>query len=435
MVRFPFVAHPHGDPRHGSWRRIGIALLMGLALTVAACGATTGGGAPPTPTPKPTVTPTPTPAPCTGWRITPSPTNTKYPNSSLSAVSALSPSAAWAVGSTFTEGQTTNQADSLIAQWDGSAWHIVASVNTSQGGLSAISAIAPTDIWALGGQFMHWDGTTWSVMPGVYPTGVRTAGIAGLAAIASNDVWAVGSQMPGPDDQLPFEPLVEHWNGMSWQIVSSPPLPPSTNLHNGGYLTAVTRIPGTKQLWAVGRWQEAVSMNRGQPLIERWDGTAWHIVPSPALPTGALLGGWAGVVALSATNAWAVGSFEVKNPMDDHPLIAHWDGTRWQNVVTNPDVYGGLDSVAAAGANDVRAAGTLMTGPGASTGNGHAVPLIEQWNGTTWQMATTPELPSGALFQGLHIASDGSGNYWAVGSYLNAVGGQYQTLPLTLHCP
>jgi hypothetical protein len=430
----PLTRHRHVAPPSRRWRRIGAALLIGLALTVAACGATTGGGAPP-PTPKPT--PSPTPVPCTSWRIIPSPTTTKYPNSSLSAVSALSPSAAWAVGSTFTEGQTTNQAGSLIEQWDGSAWHIVASVNTSQGGLTAISAISRTDIWALGGQFMHWDGTTWSVMPGVYPAGVRFAGIAGIAAIASNDVWAVGSQMPGQDDQLPFEPLVEHWNGASWQIVSNPPLPSSTNLHNGGYLTAVTRIPGTNQLWAVGRWQEAVSMNRGQPLIERWDGTAWHIVPSPALPTGAMLGGWAGVVALSATNAWVVGSFEVKNPMDDHPLIAHWDGTRWQNVVASPDVYGTLDSVAAAGANDVRAAGTLMTGPGASSGNGQRVPLIEQWNGTAWQSALTPELPpNGAISGSLSIATDGSGNYWAVGSYLNAVGAdQFQTLPLTLHCP
>lgn len=416
------------------WRHVGIALLIGLALAVAACGAAAGGGGRPTPTPKPS--PTATPAPCTGWRIVASPTNTKYPNSSLSAISALSPAAAWVVGSTFTEGATTNQVDSLIERWDGSAWHIVASVSTSHGGLEAITAISPTDIWAAGGQFMHWDGTTWSDVPSPYPTGARSAGIAGIAALASNDVWAIGSQSPGPDDQLPFQPLVEHWNGATWQIVGSPPLPPTTNQNNGGSLSAVTRIPGTNQLWAVGRWQEAVSMNPGKPLIERWTGIAWQIVPSPALPTGALGGGWSGVVALSTTNAWAVGSFAVKNPMDNHPLIAHWDGTIWHNVVADPNIYGRLGSVAASGANDVRAAGVLLTGPGASSGNGQAVPLVEQWNGTTWQIAATPALPNGALFQRLSIATGGTGTYWAVGAYLNAVGnGQYQTAPLTLHCP
>jgi hypothetical protein len=141
-------------------------------------------------------------------------------------------------------------------------------------------------------------------------------------------------------------------------------------------------------------------------------------------------------VALSATNAWAVGRFEVGYPRGTHPLIAHWDGTSWPIVLADPNTYGQLGSVAAAGANDVRAAGSLMTGPGASSGNGRAVPLIEQWNGTTWQIATTPALPNGALFQALYIATDGAGNYWAVGSYLNATGnGQYETAPLTLHCP
>lgn len=427
---------PHDPVAQSShrWRHVGVALLIGFALTVAAC-ATTGGGGQPTPTtPKPTATATP--VPCTGWRIVSSPTNTKYPNSSLSAVSALSPTSAWAVGSTFTEGDTTNQVDSLIERWDGSAWHIVASVNTSHSGLDAITAISPTDIWAVGGQFMHWDGTTWSVVPSVYPTGSRSAGIAGIAAIASNDVWAVGSQRTDLDPQRPAQLLVERWDGANWQIVSSPPLPPSAAPNNGGYLSAVTRIPGTNQLWAVGEWHEWTNLGRGQPLIERWNDAAWQIMPSPSLPNGALGGGWTGVVALSASNAWAVGSFAVKNPIDSHPLIAHWDGASWQNVVADPNTYGALKSAAAAGATDVRAAGSLITGPGASSGSGQAVPLVEQWNGAAWQIATTPELPSGALFQGLNIATDGFGNYWAVGSYLNATGGdQYQTMPLILRCP
>ena len=177
-------------------------------------------------------------------------------------------------------------------------------------------------------------------------------------------------------------------------------------------------------------------MNPGKPLIERWNGSSWQITPSPALPNGAMAGSWSGVVALSATNAWAVGSFQVKNPGDNHPLIAHWNGSSWQNVVADPSVYGRLTSVAAGGANDVRAAGTLITGPGASSGNGVAAPLIEQWNGATWQIATTPSLPSGALFQELNIGTGGAGSYWAVGSYLRVTNSdQYQTEPLTLHCP
>lgn len=423
------------------WRRIRVALLIGLALVVAACGSTTGGSGQPTSTPTPS--PTATPVPCTGWRIVSSPTSTKYSGGRLSGVSALSPSAAWAVGSTFTEGDTTTQVDSLIEQWNGFAWQIVASVNTDHGGLDAITAISPTDVWAVGSQSeparpltMHWDGTTWSVVPSPSPPGAWSAWLSDMVAITAQDVWAFGGQYSAPPDQQPSELLVEHWNGARWQIVSSPPLPPSAAPNKGGSLRA-TRIPGTNQLWAVGEWHEWVSMGRGQPLIERWTGAAWQIVPSPALPTGAMGGGWSDVVALSATNAWAVGSYAVKNPGDNHPLIAHWNGAAWQNVVADPNTYGALDSVAAAGATDVRAAGSQLMGPGASSGNGQLMSLIEQWNGAAWQTATVPELPSTALFQrGLHIATDGAGNYWAVGSYLTQpTPNQYQTLPLILHCP
>lgn len=436
--------------RRGTERRfrrawpLAAVLVMGVALTLAACGSTTGVGGKPTPPPRPTatITPSPTPAPCSGWRIVANP-NTKYPNSGLYSVSALSPSVAWAVGSTFTVGGTTDQTDSLIERWDGAAWHIVASVNTSHVDLNAITSISPTDVWAVGEQskpgrpfIMHWDGTTWSVVSSPSPTSAWSSWLSDVVAITAQDVWAFGGQYASPPDQQPSQLLVEHWNGASWQIVSSPPLPPSPAPNNGASLRA-TRIPGTHQLWAVGEWHAWVSMGRGQPLIERWDGAAWQVVPSPALPKGALGGGWSGVVALSATNAWAVGSYAIKNPGDSHPLIAHWDGASWQNVVANSDTYGALDSVAAASATDVRAAGSLLTGPGASSGNGQRVPLIEQWNGATWQTASVPALPSTALFQqGLHITTDGAANYWAVGSYLNATAnGQYQTLPLILHCP
>jgi hypothetical protein len=230
-------------------------------------------------------------------------------------------------------------------------------------------------------------------------------------------------------DQL-AQPLIERWDGASWQVVSSP-LPPSAAPNRGGVLSAVTRIPGTNQLWAVGGWTQYTVTAPLQPLIERWNGTAWQIVTSPTLPSGAMGGIWYGIVALSETNAWAVGRYSVSNPIDSHPLIGHWDGTRWQIVVASLDVYGELNSVAAASADDVRAAGSLLTGSGASSGNGRRVPLIEQWNGTNWQTVTSP-VPNEAISGPLSMATDDSGNYWAVGSYLNA---ESVNQTLAMHCP
>ena len=426
------------------WRRLGLALLMGLALAVAACGTSTGGGGHPTPTAKPP-SPTATPVPCTGWRTVASPT-TKYPNSRLSAVSALSPTDAWAVGDTYTEGATTNVGENFIERWDGSAWHIVASGSAIPGGLNAIAAISSTDVWAVGEQpkpagapsgvplTMHWDGSAWSVVRNAGPTLAWSSWLSNVVAITPRDVWAFGGQYASPPDQQAPQVLVEHWDGAQWQIVRSPPLPSGTS-QNGGAAFSATLIPGTNQLWAVGEWHQWLGLGRGQPLIERWNGSAWQIVPSPALPKDSGGGGWNSVVALSPTDAWAVGSFGWI--LDSHPMIAHWDGSSWQNVVADSNTYAGLYSVAAGSANDVRAAGWIRTGPGASSGNGQQVPLIEQWNGTNWQIATVPALPSGAkVQQGSSIATDGAGNYWAMGSYLTQpTPNQYLTLPLTLHCP
>jgi hypothetical protein len=409
----------------GAFGALGVVALLTAVLTVSACGNTADGGV--SPTPKPTATATP--VPCTSWHIVSSPNGSTYPISVLSSVSALSPTAAWAVGVTYAVGDTIGPIDSLIEQWDGVAWHLVA--NPGHDALNSIAADTSHDVWAVGGQLnygtgagaliLHWDGTAWSVVPGVQPADTTFVTLDGVAAVAPQDVWAVGRYDAGSAHLL--QPLVEHWNGTAWHLVSRPLPLAATN----GVLSAVARIPSTTQLWAVGAWSKYSIPSLPQPLMERWDGMSWQFVSSPALPSDALGGSWNGVVALSATNAWAVGTYYVKNPVDLHPLIGHWDGTSW-TVVVSPDTSGELNSVAAGGVSDVRAAGSMVTGTG---GSGPRLPLIERWNGTAWQLMTGPE-PNGALSGQLSIASDGIGNYWAVGSVLTAAN---VSQTLILHCP
>ncbi|HEY1387610.1 MAG TPA: hypothetical protein VGF38_03620 [Ktedonobacterales bacterium] len=418
------------------WLQTGVPLLLSLALTITACGASSIGGGATTPTPKPTSTP----APCTGWRIVSSPNMADYAHSDLRSVSAVSPTQAWAVGLAMDATQSPPTLQSLVEEWDGTTWRLVASAGFDS--LNGVAALAPNDVWAVGGQFnygavggsppperpliLHWDGTSWSVVPSARPADANAVELESVAAISTHDVWAVGRQDAGSAHLL--QPLVEHWDGSASHVITSPLPQGATN----GSLSSVTRIPGTKQLWAVGQWSSYSVPTLPQPLIEQWTGAAWQIVTSPTLPSGALGGTWKGVVALSASNAWAVGSYWVKNPVDLHPLIGHWDGATWATVAS-PDTFGELNSVAAAGANDVRAAGTHLTGSGASSGDGRRVPLIEQWDGSAWQIVATPE-PSGATSTPLSITTDGAGAYWAVGSSLSA-NAATRTQTLILHCP
>lgn len=407
-------------------RRIGSLVIMGLALSMAACGAT-GGGAPPTTIPTPAATAAP--IHCTSWHIVPSPNGAAYPMSVLSSVSANSPTSAWAVGVTYSAGDTIGPIDSLIEQWDGTIWHVVA--NPGHNALNGVTVLSPNDVWAVGGPLnygagtgtltLHWDGMVWSIVPSIQPPDTRFVTLMGVAASGSSDVWAVGSQNASSSQLL--QPLVEHWDGVAWHIIPSPLPPSATN----GSLNSVARIPGTQQFWAVGASSRYTTPALPQPLSERWDGTAWQLIPGPALPAGALGGSWSGVVALSATNAWAAGSYYINNPVDLHPLIGHWDGTKW-TAVASPDAYGVLNSIAAAGMSDMRAAGSRLLGSG---GNSEQVPLIERWDGAAWQMMDSPN-PPGAMSGSLSIATDGAGEYWAVGASLTGAN-EYQTF--TLRCP
>lgn len=419
--------HPFATRRYGTVRRgLGAVVVMGLALLVAACGATTtgGGGAKPTATPKPTATATPVP-PCASWRIVSSPNATQYSDSALNSVSAVSSGSAWAVGGSHTDGIAEQ---SLIEQWDGSAWRPVA--NPANVTLFKVVAISANDVWALGYNITmrgehaggalvieHWNGTTWSVTPSPIPS-QNNAFLLGMTAVSSTDVWAVGQTYPTPDVSLPF---AERWDGTTWQQVAGPALPGVTE----SLFYGVTRIPGTSQLWAVGYTLKGPRPAYQQPLIERWDGAAWRVVSNPALPAGSFAGALRGVVALSATDAWAVGDYTAS----DHTirtLIAHWDGATWQ-VAASPDTWGTLMNVAAAGAHDVRAVGYASSGDGNTQ---HL--LIQQWNGASWQTATGPE-PANAAYSHLNdIAADGAGGFWAVGTF-TIEGGGLQTL--AEHCP
>ncbi|HEX8996494.1 MAG TPA: hypothetical protein VF812_10720 [Ktedonobacterales bacterium] len=336
----------------------------------------------------------------------------------MAGVSALSPTDVWAVG-TNSAGEGNNLAASLIERWEGAAWRLV--TNPGAGFLNGVAAVSSTDVWAVGIEpsivssaarilIEHWNGTQWSVVPAPIP-GQTNSGLTSVVAQAANSVWAAGYF-----NGLGFspQPLIERWNGSAWSVVNNP-LPDGAT---AAKFNALSVIPGSSQVWATGSVRLGAPPNGGigyfQPLIERWNGSVWQIITSPALPSGALAGELQGVVALSPTDAWAVGNYTAS----DHTirtLIVHWDGTSWM-VTSSPDEWGELTGVAAVSARDVRAAGYHMIGAEGSAQIG----VIEQWNGAVWSVIESPT-PQGVTHSNLvSIATDGAGGYWAVGTYPNA---------------
>jgi hypothetical protein len=86
-----------------------------------------------------------------------------------------------------------------------------------------------------------------------------------------------------------------------------------------------------------------------------------------------------GVTAPSSSLAWAVGAHEVSRKY--HPVIEQWNGSSW-SLQTSPNVgFGELQSVVATSSSNAWAVGWRS-----ASAFGCPHPLIERWNGTTWKV-------------------------------------------------
>lgn len=216
----------------------------------------------------------------------------------------------------------------LVAHWDGGQWTTGEVPNPGSGNniLGGLAAISATDVWAVGwyqtepggpstALIEHWNGTNWGL---VSSHGLGADSILySVSAVSPTDVWAVGSHGRGSDTTG----LVAHWNGINWSRVPTPN--PGTN---GNILQAVDSV-GPSNVWAVGSYTNG----RGnRTLIEHWDGKVWQIVPSA--DPGSLNDALAGVAAVSSEDIWAVGSSQYSANGGDQPLIERWDGSSWRVV-------------------------------------------------------------------------------------------------------
>jgi len=298
---------------------------------------------------------------------------------SLWGATAISASDIWAVGA--------SQDGLLTEHWDGQRWtSIEVPVGPWDKGadLYAVSAAGPRDVWAVGeghknGQngtlIEHWDGTTWSVVSSPNPSYIDR--LTAVAAISENDAWAVGDYL-GPGRT---EPLIEHWNGTSWNVVHTPGSAAGIDV-----LSGVSGVDAS-DVWAVGSRKDSDSAPL-RTLIEHWDGSAWQVVPSPDPRGGGQLDS---VRALSADDVWAVGAH-----------VIHWDGVSW-TVLPSPNISNSsIHAIASAGPADVWIAG-------AATRDW----LIEHWDGKRWSTTAAAAHSTGVVnaVTALHDS------IWAVGTH------------------
>src|SRR6266545_4118834 len=202
----------------------------------------------------------------------------------------------------------------------------------NRGGLTnslyAVTAGSASSLWAVGSWYdvslaagrtlaLHGDGTGWSTVS----TPNATTGYNELVAVdasSSTNAWAVGYSAPAGGGSR--RAISMRWNGTAWSEVATPPV---GGVGGNNLFYSVTALSGN-QVWAAGYTSTA---NGPQPLVERWNGTAWSVESTPVLPLGGTAGGVSAVAG--SPTVWVAGTRtdSVNGSLTDRTLILRGTGT------------------------------------------------------------------------------------------------------------
>ncbi len=170
------------------------------------------------------------------WTVVDPPQGDSTPNL-IPSMHAFSANDVWATGVHF-DNLTGSESEPVIMHWDGTSWSVskLDPATTSDAAFTSISGSSPDDVWAVGSAIdpavntdvpisEHWDGHSWKIVTTVDGDSVASnkTMLYGVTAISPSDAWAVGKYAgtrAGQTERQLY--LLEHWDGHAWTIVSSP---------------------------------------------------------------------------------------------------------------------------------------------------------------------------------------------------------------------
>ncbi len=240
--------------------------------------------------------------------------------------------------------------------------------------------------------------------------------LSSVSYVSPGETWAVGNI--GVAEKA-NQTLTERYNGSAWSVVPSPNEGTGNNA-----LNSVSMIPGAG--WAVGYAQGSGGY---QPLALGWDGTQWSTASTGTFPSDAL---FTGVDTLADGSAWAAG-FQRTATGTRRTLIEQESGGTWTPVASPNDGTATTDNSLTAVAG-TQAAGLWAVGWRESPSG--LQPLILRYDTTqpspTWVSVTGAggvPVPGtiDTVLTGVDVLS--ASDVWAVGYYFDGSVNQ----PLALH--
>ncbi|PZS04354.1 MAG: hypothetical protein DLM69_01945 [Candidatus Chloroheliales bacterium] len=237
---------------------------------------------------------------------------------------------------------------------------------------------------------MHWDGSSWGVIPSPNAQDSENDLFA-VAALSHDDAWAVGQYTGHTSEPYSINALIEHWDGRNWTVYNNPELGTLE-----GSLKSVNVI-SANDIWAVGNANV-------KPLAMHWNGVKWSVVPVPGADEKLELNA---VAAASSKDVWAVGESYASGS-----AIVHWDGAAWramQSPVTQLDVA--FEEIVALAHDNVW---MIRHTWHSSEDYNQPQRQIMRWDGKQWSEITLPASMANARLAA--ITKDLAGNVWLAGS-------------------
>jgi hypothetical protein len=258
----------------------------------------------------------------------------KVPGASLSTMATSGSGDIWIAGvrpGPFI-GHNTRGLSTVVMHLDGRRWTLTPTPNpgSRDNYVEGIVAVAPDDVWAAGyssdlgkgspeaqSLTMHWDGTSWTVVPSPDPSRSLNV-IWGMGSDGGSGVWALGHYR-AEDHHL--HAFVLRWSGSAWEQIRV----------GGSSLWSATIVGGTSanDVWVVG------SEPTSTTAVAHCEGSSCRMVipPNSIEETTA-----DGIFAASPDDAWIVGTTWVNGHAT--PFVDRWDGSTWAPVSVPTPVPG-----------------------------------------------------------------------------------------------
>jgi hypothetical protein len=219
------------------------------------------------------------------------------------------------------------------------------------------------------GHSKAWDGANWTSHPMPTPNGSDRDLVFDVSCVSPSWCDAVGTTGSA---SFPRRPLVEHWDGSAWTVVPSPAL---AGTFRYVALQAISCTSTTACL-AVGYDDYDF-----KPVVESWNGSDWSLASDTGLSARAALDS----VSCWAADACLVASSEYTGPLRT-ALVDLWNGSTFtRTTIAGPS-----------GTHQPTVLGVACRSETACVAVGydgdHLRALVQSWNGTSWHIVTGPTI-------------------------------------------